>query len=86
MRFNLCPYLVSFSPDYEKSLLYYLSDLQLGSSDDVFAADFYGRLLCDLFGGSVGRCMAGVGTMRYDVSGTILGSFQCGAAVFGVYR
>ncbi|MBQ4443040.1 MAG: hypothetical protein II896_00070 [Clostridia bacterium] len=66
-------------------MLYDLQDLQLGSSDDVYADDCCQGVL---FGKSDfdGVCgVADMETLRYDVSRTLLGAFQRRASMLGLH-
>ena len=77
---------MSFPVDHEKPLLHNVPDLQLGSPHDVFSFDLHGRFFCRFPCGVIYHGMAGMGTVLHDVPGTLLGIFQCCAAMLTMYR
>lgn len=66
-------------------LLHHLPHLQLGPSHDVLAAYLHGRLLRRLAGRHGNSGLAGLGAVRHDVPGALLGPRQRGAQVLGVH-
>lgn len=85
VRSDLCTDLVPFPADDENPVLHHLPDLQLGSSDDVLPDDFHGRFLWAFPGGNGGPGLAGLGTVRDDVSGAVLGELQSDAEMLGMH-
>ena len=74
-------HLVSVQAHNEKQVLYNLQNIQLGSPYDVYTYDVCERILFHELAGNVYRSLAGMGTVCYDVSGTVLGTVQCSTAL-----
>ena len=79
MRSDLCARMVSVPSDPAQPVLHDVPDLQLGSSDDVHADAGDARLFLPVADPD-GICgVAGLGAVRDDVPGAVLGVFQRGA-------
>jgi len=66
-------------------MLYHLQDIQLGSSDDVYAHDVHRQLLYKDTSHNGIRRMGGVGIMHNDVSRKILGAIKRIAQMLPMY-
>lgn len=63
-------------------MLHYLPNLQLGSFDDVFTVYSDAGLLCNISADHRLYRVGCMGTVRYDLSGALLGKYKWCVEVF----